>query len=55
MVASCFRKSGNYAAALEKYKWIHREFPDNTECISNQLFYEKIEKIIKNFFFFLRS
>ncbi|CAF0918215.1 unnamed protein product [Brachionus calyciflorus] len=33
MVASCYRKSGNYAAALEKYKQIHYRFPENTECI----------------------
>ena len=33
MVASCYRKSGNYAAALEKYKSIHYKFPDNTECL----------------------
>ena len=32
MVASCYRKSGNYAAALEKYKAIHYKFPDNIEC-----------------------
>ena len=33
MVASCYRRSGNYAAALENYKSIHRKFPDNIECI----------------------
>lgn len=33
MVASCYRKSGNYAAALDKYKSIHFKFPDNTECL----------------------
>jgi intraflagellar transport protein 88 len=33
MVASCYRKSGNYAAALEKYKGIHYKFPENTECL----------------------
>lgn len=33
MVASCYRRSGNYAAALEKYKQIHYRFPDNTECL----------------------
>ena len=32
MVASCYRRSGNYAAALEHYKLIHRKFPDNIEC-----------------------
>ena len=42
MVASCYRRSGNYAAALEKYKSIHYKFPDNIECnnffIVSQLF-----------------
>ncbi|CAF0751378.1 unnamed protein product, partial [Didymodactylos carnosus] len=33
MVASCHRRSGDYTAALEKYKWIHSHFPDNTDCI----------------------
>lgn len=33
MVASCYRRSGNYAAALEKYKSIHVKFPDNIECL----------------------
>lgn len=33
MVASCYRRSGNYAAALEHYKLIHRKFPDNIECL----------------------
>jgi regulator of sirC expression with transglutaminase-like and TPR domain len=32
MVASCHRRSGDYAAALEKYKWIHQHFPDDTDC-----------------------
>ena len=32
MVASCYRRSGNYAAALERYKSIHYKFPDNIEC-----------------------
>ncbi|KAM9321360.1 intraflagellar transport protein 88 homolog isoform 1-T1 [Gastrophryne carolinensis] len=33
MVASCYRRSGNYQKALEKYKEIHRKFPDNVECL----------------------
>lgn len=32
MVASCYRRGGNYAAALEKYKWIHQHFPDDIDC-----------------------
>jgi len=32
MVASCFRRSGDYTAALDKYKWIHQHFPDDTDC-----------------------
>ncbi|XP_033002190.1 intraflagellar transport protein 88 homolog isoform X1 [Lacerta agilis] len=33
MVASCFRRSGNYQKALDTYKAIHRKFPDNAECL----------------------
>ncbi|XP_057255638.1 intraflagellar transport protein 88 homolog isoform X2 [Pezoporus wallicus] len=33
MVASCYRRSGNYQKALEKYKVIHRKFPENIECL----------------------
>ncbi|XP_054020662.1 intraflagellar transport protein 88 homolog isoform X1 [Dryobates pubescens] len=33
MVASCYRRSGNYQKALEKYKVIHRKFPENAECL----------------------
>ncbi|UJR22611.1 hypothetical protein I4U23_025652 [Adineta vaga] len=33
MVASCYRRVGDYSAALEKYKWIHQYFPDDTDCI----------------------
>ncbi|KAK9537217.1 hypothetical protein VZT92_004852 [Zoarces viviparus] len=33
MVASCYRKSGNYQKALQTYKEIHRKFPDNVECL----------------------
>ena len=32
MIASCFRRSGNYSEALERYKRIHDKFPDNAEC-----------------------
>jgi intraflagellar transport protein 88 len=32
MVASCYRRSGDYAAALDKYKWVHQHFPDDTDC-----------------------
>jgi len=33
MIASCFRRSGNYHRALETYKSIHRRFPENVECL----------------------
>ncbi|XP_077947004.1 intraflagellar transport protein 88 homolog isoform X2 [Gasterosteus aculeatus] len=33
MVASCYRRSGNYQKALETYKDIHRRFPENVECL----------------------
>ncbi|XP_042282376.1 intraflagellar transport protein 88 homolog isoform X2 [Thunnus albacares] len=33
MVASCYRRSGNYQKALETYQDIHRKFPDNVECL----------------------
>uniref|UniRef100_A0A8C5BUG5 Intraflagellar transport 88 homolog n=1 Tax=Gadus morhua TaxID=8049 RepID=A0A8C5BUG5_GADMO len=33
MVASCYRRSGNYQQALETYKDIHRKFPENIECL----------------------
>ncbi|KAJ3601457.1 hypothetical protein NHX12_032425 [Muraenolepis orangiensis] len=33
MVASCYRRSGNYQQALETYKDIHRRFPENIECL----------------------
>ncbi|XP_055216111.2 intraflagellar transport protein 88 homolog isoform X4 [Gorilla gorilla gorilla] len=32
MVASCFRRSGNYQKALDTYKDTHRKFPENVEC-----------------------
>ncbi|XP_055216132.1 intraflagellar transport protein 88 homolog isoform X22 [Gorilla gorilla gorilla] len=31
MVASCFRRSGNYQKALDTYKDTHRKFPENVE------------------------
>ena len=33
MVASCYRRSGNYQQALETYKNIHKRFPEDTECL----------------------
>ncbi|KAF0290444.1 Intraflagellar transport protein 88 [Amphibalanus amphitrite] len=33
MVASCYRRAGNYQRALAKYKEIHMKFPDNVECL----------------------
>ena len=33
MIASCHRRSGNYQQALETYKFIHKKFPDNIECL----------------------
>ncbi|XP_060682695.1 intraflagellar transport protein 88 homolog isoform X1 [Hemiscyllium ocellatum] len=33
MVASCYRRSGNYQKALETYKDIHQKFPENAECL----------------------
>uniref|UniRef100_A0A3Q1HCR4 Uncharacterized protein n=1 Tax=Anabas testudineus TaxID=64144 RepID=A0A3Q1HCR4_ANATE len=33
MVASCYRRSGNYQKALETYKDIHSKFPENVECL----------------------
>ncbi|GFS10276.1 intraflagellar transport protein 88 homolog [Elysia marginata] len=33
MIASCYRRSGNYQKALETYKQIHKKFPDNVECL----------------------
>ena len=32
MVASCYRRSGNYQQSLETYKSINRKFPENVEC-----------------------
>lgn len=33
MVASCFRRSGNYQKSLEAYKKIHNRFSENVECL----------------------
>ncbi|XP_029640690.1 intraflagellar transport protein 88 homolog [Octopus sinensis] len=33
MVASCFRRSGNYQQALDTYRKVHKKFPDNVECL----------------------
>ena len=33
MVASCHRRSGDYALAFEIYRAIHAGFPDNIECL----------------------
>ncbi len=33
MIASCYRRSGNYHRALETYKSAHRKFPENVECL----------------------
>ncbi|XP_060764388.1 intraflagellar transport protein 88 homolog isoform X2 [Neoarius graeffei] len=33
IVASCYRRSGNYQRALETYKDIHHKFPENAECL----------------------
>ncbi|QDZ17796.1 intraflagellar transport particle protein 88 [Chloropicon primus] len=33
MVASCYRRIGAFPLALRKYKEIHKESPDNVECL----------------------
>ncbi|KAK7108171.1 intraflagellar transport protein 88 homolog [Littorina saxatilis] len=33
MMASCYRRSGNYHKALDTYRDIHRKFPENVECL----------------------
>ena len=33
MVASCHRRSGDYALAFEIYRAIHSDFPENVECL----------------------
>ncbi|XP_071442455.1 intraflagellar transport protein 88 homolog [Hetaerina americana] len=33
MVASCHRRCGNYQQALQLYRNIHQQFPENTDCL----------------------
>lgn len=33
MIASCYRRIGNYPQAKEAYTSIHHDFPDNVECL----------------------
>lgn len=33
MVASCYRRSGDYQTAFQTYKEINKAFPDNIECL----------------------
>lgn len=33
MVASCYRRSGSYQSAFEKYKQIHSLFPEDIDCL----------------------
>ena len=33
MVASCYRRIGNYQQAMDAYKAIHADFPENVECL----------------------
>ncbi|KAG6542585.1 hypothetical protein Mapa_016056 [Marchantia paleacea] len=33
MVASCYRRTGQYKLALAKYKLIHAKYPENVECL----------------------
>jgi len=33
MLATCYRKSGNYGRAMETYKEIHQKFPENLDCL----------------------
>ena len=33
MIASCYRRAGNYHKSLETYKTVHRKFPENIECL----------------------
>merc|ERR550539_1788188 len=33
MIASCYRRSGNYHKAMETYKATHIKFPENVECL----------------------
>ncbi|KTF83136.1 hypothetical protein cypCar_00036702 [Cyprinus carpio] len=42
MVASCYRRSGNYQKALETYKDIHRKFPENVEFSRSEAKYSPV-------------
>lgn len=33
MVAACYRRSGNYQAALKSYAGTHKKFPESVECL----------------------
>ena len=33
LVASCYRRAGNYSAALHLYLAAHRRFPDHVDCL----------------------
>jgi len=33
MLATCYRKAGNYGRAMQTYKEIHQKFPDNLDCL----------------------
>ena len=33
MVTSCYRRLGSYQKALELYESIHKEYPQNLECL----------------------
>lgn len=33
MIASCYRKMGHYQQAMDTYKGIHTDFPDNIDCL----------------------
>lgn len=33
MVTSCYRRMGNFQKALELYEAIHKQYPDNLECL----------------------
>ena len=33
LIASCYRKNGNYQTAFECYKFVNEKFPDNAVCL----------------------
>jgi len=33
LMASCYRRAGNYSAALQIYRETHRRFPDHVDCL----------------------